>query len=103
MRTVLLAVSLVSVAASARAETLYVDREIGAACADYDPAARACGAGIARAFPTIQGSFGALAPGGVFFVDILGHAADPGVAPALEELARVAGLFRVLGAYPRGV
>jgi chorismate mutase/prephenate dehydratase len=39
----------------------------------------------------------------VFFVDILGHAADPGVAPALEELDRTASLFRVLGAYPRSV
>ena len=39
----------------------------------------------------------------VFFVDILGHASDPGVAPAIEELAGIAGLFRVLGAYPRGV
>jgi chorismate mutase/prephenate dehydratase len=39
----------------------------------------------------------------VFFVDIEGHAADARIAPALEELARVASLFRVLGAYPRSV
>jgi chorismate mutase/prephenate dehydratase len=39
----------------------------------------------------------------VFFVDILGHAADPGIAPAIEELGRIASLFRVLGAYPRSV
>jgi chorismate mutase/prephenate dehydratase len=37
----------------------------------------------------------------VFFVDIEGHAADAKVAPAIEELGRVASLFRVLGAYPR--
>ena len=36
----------------------------------------------------------------VFFVDIEGHAADPEVAPAIEELGRIASLFRVLGAYP---
>jgi chorismate mutase / prephenate dehydratase len=36
----------------------------------------------------------------VFFVDILGHAADPKVTPALEELGRVASLFKLLGSYP---
>jgi chorismate mutase/prephenate dehydratase len=39
----------------------------------------------------------------VFFVDIHGHAADPNVAPALDDLGRIASLFRVLGAYPRSV
>ena len=39
----------------------------------------------------------------VFFVDIQGHAADPEIVPALEELSNVASLFRVLGAYPCSV
>jgi chorismate mutase/prephenate dehydratase len=39
----------------------------------------------------------------VFFVDIEGHAADAKIAPAIEELGRIASLFRVLGAYPRSV
>ena len=39
----------------------------------------------------------------VFFIDIQGHAADASVAPALEELGRIASLFRVLGSYPCSV
>jgi chorismate mutase/prephenate dehydratase len=39
----------------------------------------------------------------VFFIDLQGHASDPGVATALEELGRIASLFRVLGAYPCSV
>lgn len=39
----------------------------------------------------------------VFFVDLDGHAADPKVAAALEEVTRTASLFKVLGAYPCGV
>ena len=39
----------------------------------------------------------------VFFADLDGHAADPPVAAALEELARTASLFKLLGAYPCGV
>lgn len=39
----------------------------------------------------------------VFFVDLEGHAADPKLSAALEELARTASLFKVLGAYPCGV
>ena len=36
----------------------------------------------------------------VFFADLDGHAADPKLAAALEELAGTASLFKVLGAYP---
>ena len=39
----------------------------------------------------------------VFFIDIDGHAEDVPVARALEELKRVAKLFRVLGSYPRAI
>jgi chorismate mutase/prephenate dehydratase len=39
----------------------------------------------------------------VFFIDIDGHAEDPPVAEALEELRRVSKLFRVLGSYPRAI
>ncbi|MGH8865676.1 MAG: prephenate dehydratase, partial [Burkholderiales bacterium] len=39
----------------------------------------------------------------VFFVDLEGHAAEPAVAAALDELERTASLFKVLGAYPCGV
>lgn len=39
----------------------------------------------------------------VFFADLDGHAADPKLAAALEELARTASLFKVLGAYPCSV
>lgn len=39
----------------------------------------------------------------VFFADLDGHAADPPVAAALEELARTASLFKLLGAYPCSV
>jgi chorismate mutase/prephenate dehydratase len=38
-----------------------------------------------------------------FYVDVEGHAADPAVAAALEELARVCAFFRCLGSYPRAV
>lgn len=39
----------------------------------------------------------------LFFVDVEGHAEDPPVAAALQELKRIAKLFRVLGSYPRAV
>ncbi len=39
----------------------------------------------------------------VFFIDIDGHAEDPGVAPALAKLKKRAQLFRVLGSYPKAV
>ncbi|HTY48338.1 MAG TPA: prephenate dehydratase [Steroidobacteraceae bacterium] len=39
----------------------------------------------------------------VFFIDIEGHAEDPGVARALADLKACASLFRILGAYPRAV
>ena len=39
----------------------------------------------------------------VFFVDIAGHAEDPGVNDALREVEAQANLFRVLGAYPKAV
>ena len=38
-----------------------------------------------------------------FYVDVEGHAADPAVAAALEELAQVCAFFRCLGSYPRAV
>ena len=37
----------------------------------------------------------------VFFIDIEGHKDDDDIAPALEQLADEAALFRVLGAYPK--
>jgi chorismate mutase/prephenate dehydratase len=39
----------------------------------------------------------------VFFVDVEGHAEDPGLREALAEVERQSSLFRVLGAYPRAV
>jgi len=39
----------------------------------------------------------------VFFVDINGHRDDPGVAPALEDLRRHAGMYKELGSYPTAV
>jgi chorismate mutase / prephenate dehydratase len=39
----------------------------------------------------------------VFFVDINGHRDDPGVAVALAELKRKAGMYKVLGSYPKAV
>lgn len=36
----------------------------------------------------------------VFFIDIAGHRDDPGLVPVLDELSRIAPLFRVLGSYP---
>jgi len=39
----------------------------------------------------------------VFFVDVEGHAKDPDVAAALEELKQISKLCRVLGSYPRAV
>jgi chorismate mutase/prephenate dehydratase len=39
----------------------------------------------------------------VFFIDIEGHAEDPHVAKALEELQKRSSLFRILGSYPRAV
>jgi len=37
----------------------------------------------------------------VFFVDVLGHAAEEPLAPALAELQEECTLFKVLGSYPR--
>jgi chorismate mutase/prephenate dehydratase len=39
----------------------------------------------------------------LFFVDIEGHAEDPAVAAAMQDLKRIAKLFRILGSYPRAV
>jgi chorismate mutase/prephenate dehydratase len=39
----------------------------------------------------------------VFFVDIDGHAEEPAVSRALEEMRKHTDLFRVLGAYPKAV
>jgi chorismate mutase/prephenate dehydratase len=39
----------------------------------------------------------------VFFVDIEGHAEDPGVSAALQNLEEVSKLARVLGSYPKAV
>ncbi|ANB03329.1 prephenate dehydratase [Ectothiorhodospira sp. BSL-9] len=39
----------------------------------------------------------------VFFIDIVGHAADPPVAGALQELREAAELVKVLGSYPKAV
>jgi chorismate mutase/prephenate dehydratase len=39
----------------------------------------------------------------VFFLDAEGHAADPALSRALEELEAQASLFRVLGSYPQAV
>lgn len=39
----------------------------------------------------------------VFFIDIEGHAEDPAIAAALDELKKRASLFRVLGSYPRAI
>jgi chorismate mutase/prephenate dehydratase len=39
----------------------------------------------------------------VFFIDVEGHADEPHVAKALEELKKRSSLFRVLGSYPRAV
>ncbi len=39
----------------------------------------------------------------VFFVDVNGHASDPHMAKAIEELRKSAGMFKVLGSYPRAV
>ena len=36
-----------------------------------------------------------------FYVDVEGHASDPALAPALEELREVCAFFRHLGSYPR--
>lgn len=39
----------------------------------------------------------------VFFLDVDGHAGQPPLASALEELQTISSLFRVLGAYPRAI
>jgi chorismate mutase/prephenate dehydratase len=39
----------------------------------------------------------------VFFVDLDGHAEDPPVRKALEQIKAQASLFKVLGAYPKAV
>jgi chorismate mutase/prephenate dehydratase len=39
----------------------------------------------------------------VFFVDLLGHAEDEKLRPALAELRDKASLFRILGSYPKGM
>lgn len=36
-----------------------------------------------------------------FFVDLLGHQTDPGVADACQELAENSAFFKILGSYPR--
>jgi len=39
----------------------------------------------------------------VFFIDVDGHADEPPLAQAIEEVRRQSNLFRVLGAYPKAV
>jgi chorismate mutase/prephenate dehydratase len=39
----------------------------------------------------------------VFFVDIEGHAEDDNLRAALDDLAKVSKVSRVLGSYPRAV
>jgi chorismate mutase/prephenate dehydratase len=39
----------------------------------------------------------------VFFLDVDGHADDPRVAEAMDELRRRADLFRILGSYPKAI
>ena len=39
----------------------------------------------------------------VFFVDVEGHAEEPAVAKALEELKVEAAMFKWLGSYPQAV
>ena len=39
----------------------------------------------------------------VFFLDLDGHRSDANVAAAMAELEEQAGLFRVLGSYPKAV
>ncbi len=39
----------------------------------------------------------------VFFIDLLGHREDPKLSAALRELGRIAGMYKELGSYPRGV
>ena len=39
----------------------------------------------------------------VFFVDVDGHAEEPPLAEALDEVRKISSLFRVIGAYPRAV
>ncbi len=39
----------------------------------------------------------------VFFIDLDGHADDPTVAEALDDLRERSSLFRILGAYPKAV
>ncbi|GAB4348320.1 MAG: prephenate dehydratase [Gammaproteobacteria bacterium] len=39
----------------------------------------------------------------VFFIDLKGHAEDPQVKKALQELEAEASLFKILGSYPRAV
>ncbi|MDH3282391.1 MAG: prephenate dehydratase [Gammaproteobacteria bacterium] len=39
----------------------------------------------------------------VFFIDLEGHADDPGIAPVLEELKQEAAFVKLLGAYPQAV
>jgi chorismate mutase/prephenate dehydratase len=37
-----------------------------------------------------------------FYVDVEGHAAEPGLAATFDELRQVCAFFRCLGSYPRG-
>jgi chorismate mutase/prephenate dehydratase len=39
----------------------------------------------------------------VFFIDVEGHASEPRLVKALEQLKKRSSLFRVLGSYPRAV
>lgn len=39
----------------------------------------------------------------VFFIDLIGHREDPGLAEALKELRGIAGMFKELGSYPQAV
>jgi len=39
----------------------------------------------------------------VFFIDVDGHAAEPPLADALNQVSEISSLFRVIGAYPRAI
>jgi chorismate mutase/prephenate dehydratase len=39
----------------------------------------------------------------VFFIDVMGHAEEPPLKTALEQLKEQSSLFRVLGSYPAAV
>lgn len=69
-----LALSTITMASTARAETLYVDHVVATSCTTYDVATRTCGSGAARAYHRVQDTFAVVAPGDV--VEIRGGLYD---------------------------